>query len=331
MKKASLNVLSVRAGMTAAEKASMFADFNDPNSNVNMLLLNTMVGAAGLNLHHQCHFEILVQMPWSYGSVGQCVGRLVRIGQGEPVTWVIVSLEDTVYNFLEHRASIKEVQSLGASIRFPKHLNNPFVRKLLSYEMLCLLLSQPFNRMVWEYAHPSKIQDFNSQSTRDFAKFYSRFARLLLAVDPNDLPEHYKEILLSANELKIALPLAYLDNYKDKPLPDELAWDELWAACSRARQPDIAEQAQTFAPETEFGTATPFKNAAPAYKSPSPPPGNTDGEDSEAPGSPTLKERKPKSQANGQKSPASKTSKRKREDDPADQSGGEGPSNRRKV
>lgn len=115
------------------------------------------------------------------------------------------------------------------------------------------------------------------------------FARLLMPVDPNNLPEHY-DILLSANTLNIALPLAYISKYKKKPLPDALGWNDRWALCSTAQQLDIAAVAKELGPKTGFGTVTPFKNAAPAppkLPSASPEP-ESKVHVSETPGTPIL-------------------------------------------
>jgi hypothetical protein len=261
MKKGSLSVSSVRAGMTAAEKASVFAAFNDSGSNVDVLLLNTMVGAAGLNLHRSCNFGIQVQMPWSYGSSGQYLGRLVRLGQSQPVTWVILTVDNTAYNFLEHRACVKEVQALSAQLRFPGHLSTPFTRKLLSYEVLRTLWSQPFNRLTWEFAHPCEAQDFTSGNSRKFGRFYSLLADLLLQTDKDDLPEDHKEIIMAANTLKIALPVAYLHQLGGKELPDALTWEAVRAASDcAASDPAVKEMVKKITPDTEFGTVSKFKN-----------------------------------------------------------------------
>ncbi|KAG8161683.1 hypothetical protein KVR01_008670 [Diaporthe batatas] len=260
MKKASLNVLSVRAGMTAAEKASAFSAFNDPTTNVNVLLLNTMVGAAGLNLHHSCNFGIQVQVPWSYGSSGQYLGRLVRLRQTKPVTWVILTVNDTAYNFLEHRACLKEVQALSATLKFGgPHLNTPFSRKLLSYEVLRVFWSQPFNRMTWEHAHPQHIQDFTSENSRTFGQFYSLLSSLLLETEKADLPDDWADILSAASSLKMALPLAYLKHCNGM-LPEQLTWDEMRTVCDSAQSdPDVQEQTSDFTPTNEFGTVSKFK------------------------------------------------------------------------
>ncbi|KAF3768339.1 hypothetical protein M406DRAFT_71392 [Cryphonectria parasitica EP155] len=68
LEKACLSVVSIRAVMTAAEKSAAIAKFNDPGSNLNVMVLNQRCGSAGLNLHYCCNYGIQLQYPWNFGT-----------------------------------------------------------------------------------------------------------------------------------------------------------------------------------------------------------------------------------------------------------------------
>ncbi|KAG8159546.1 hypothetical protein KVR01_010183 [Diaporthe batatas] len=268
--------------MTNSEKASAFASFNDDKSNVKVLLLNTMVGAAGLNLHGCCHFGIQVQMPWSYGSSGQYLGRLVRLKQSQEVTWVMLRVNDTVYDFVEHKACQKEAQAFSAYLTIPKALDKPIFRKLLSYEVLRAVWSQPFNRIAWEVIGITEIQDFNSKFMRACGYFYHHLALLLLREvgsadeDADDSDEDaddgdddktgtrkdLNDKLEKLEKVFAALPTFWCrklcrqpENPEASELPDALSWDmvdRLLLDCEE--QPDVLSALNAAAPTTEFGS-----------------------------------------------------------------------------
>lgn len=200
-----MNVISIRAGMTSQEKATAIAAFNDPQSKVNVLLMNTLVGSAGLNLHHSCSFGIQVQMPWSFGCTGQYIGRLVRLKQTKSVKWVILTVNDTAYDWMEYKSCMKEVRALNATLCFRPWMEEwRIVREILCWEVLRVMWSQPFNRYTWKVNHPSFIEDFTSAATRHAGKFYSELADLFLYTD--EPPPDVGELLKDLKDLISALP-----------------------------------------------------------------------------------------------------------------------------
>jgi hypothetical protein len=58
IKKGSLNISSIYISITMAKKAFIFIAFNNSSSNINIFLLNTIVGVARLNLYRSYNFGI---------------------------------------------------------------------------------------------------------------------------------------------------------------------------------------------------------------------------------------------------------------------------------
>lgn len=228
--------------------------FNDATSNVNVLLMNTMVGSAGLNLHHSCNFGIQVQMPWSFGSTGQYIGRLIRIGQTKRVTFAILSVNDSVYNYLEYKACLKEVRALMATLNYPGWLErSKIARKLIAYNVLRVTWSQPFHRMAWEAIHMQEIQDFNSEAMRQAAGFYQLLSELLLQTD--EPPSDHEDILELINNDIVVLALVWADMCKGNNFSNYLDWKRL-RTMLQVSQNDTGyrEKAAASQPDTEFGT-----------------------------------------------------------------------------
>lgn len=249
--------------MTSSEKADAFAQFNDTDSNIKVLLLNTMVGAAGLNLHGSCAFGIQVQMPWSYHTSAQMLRRLVRLKQTKEVTWVMIRVNGSVYDFVEHKASGKEAQALAAQLNFSDWQDNKLCRKVISYEVLRAFWSQPFNRMAWEVMGIQEIQDFNSNVMRAAGHFFHLFAQLLLTTAEEDLPEDgYGNLLEQVEDVLVALPSFWIRQHcvnESKPepseLPDELTWEALRKLIEDCdANPDAVSSITGSAPATEFGS-----------------------------------------------------------------------------
>lgn len=239
LEKASLSVLSIRAAMTSSEKAAAITKFNNANANIDVLVANQRCGSAGLNLHHCCHYGIQVQYPWNFGTAAQSLGRLIRVGQKEEVTWVVLRVNDTAYDHMEHKACVKEAQQLATEFDFQDWVaEHPKLRTLLAYEVLRVTWSQPFNRYIWEVFQPKSIQDFNSGLTRTYARFYGMLAKLLMS-SPDGPPPDFVQGGYSIDKLVEfldVLPVAWeRAMLKGKAPADQavLRWEEIATFLSR--------------------------------------------------------------------------------------------------
>lgn len=61
----------------------MIRDFNDKDSKTKILLINTKLGSASLNLHHNCHKMIIFELPINLATLIQSMGRVHRLDAPE--------------------------------------------------------------------------------------------------------------------------------------------------------------------------------------------------------------------------------------------------------
>jgi hypothetical protein len=78
--------------MTARE--DLRKDFTEPNGELNVLVLSYITSNEGLNLHPQCHHNIMVEQGVNYAQEHQAWSRVRRIGQTKlQITERLVNLE----------------------------------------------------------------------------------------------------------------------------------------------------------------------------------------------------------------------------------------------
>jgi superfamily II DNA/RNA helicase len=94
-------VLCVRAGMSAQERAGIEREFNDPKSDVEILVVTYSTCSFGLNLHHMCAAIVMLEPAINSNTTLQVVGRGHRLGQKYPQRIWILSGENTFDRFVE--------------------------------------------------------------------------------------------------------------------------------------------------------------------------------------------------------------------------------------
>ena len=115
--KASFGVVSIRSGMNAQEREKMVMDWNSPDVDLDVCILNVNISSAGLNLHGACSRGIIASFFWNMNTLIQSLGRLIRIGQLEPVEWRILKVVGTIFDWQELRMDDK-VSTLQPTRRF---------------------------------------------------------------------------------------------------------------------------------------------------------------------------------------------------------------------
>jgi len=149
---------------------------------------------------------------------------------------------------------VKEVQSLCSELTFPSWIDGQKIpMQVIAYEVLRVLWSHPFHRMVWDIIHVTEIQDFNSEKTRTYAHFYHLLARLLLSPEapPEDIEDVFKHL---ANYIDV-LPANWARAIPNPIQCQELTWDDLRDAikCCDKDEAGVAAQRKAQA-TTEFGS-----------------------------------------------------------------------------
>lgn len=103
LRKCGFEANSLRAQMKAPEREAVISEWNSSDSDHDVLILNSAVFRAGLNVHHNCCTGIGIGLVWNAAVMHQFMGRLPRIGQTKPVTWHLVTIPASVSPWLEDR------------------------------------------------------------------------------------------------------------------------------------------------------------------------------------------------------------------------------------
>ena len=109
-------VLVLRAGMSTQERSAIAAEFNNPDSNVEILLVTYATCSLGLNLHYQCNNVVCLELAINVNTTLQGGGRIHRLGQKKPQRIWILSGSNTFDRFVEYNATqkmISQVVGLG--------------------------------------------------------------------------------------------------------------------------------------------------------------------------------------------------------------------------
>jgi ERCC4-related helicase len=115
--------LQLHGGLTAAERASVQARFNDAGG----LLLATDAAAEGLNLQRRCRLVVNYELPWNPARLEQRIGRVDRIGQQRTVHAITLVARDTAEDLVIAnlaRRLTRIVATLGEKDRLGAFLND---------------------------------------------------------------------------------------------------------------------------------------------------------------------------------------------------------------
>lgn len=185
---AGFNVRSIRAGTKLSQRNSIIQAFNDKSSRAQILVASLLNMASGVDLHHECHHGIIVNTHPSAMGDDHVKGRLRRRGQEHMPEWRVLHTMDTFNDYQEQNVLRKKVRLLAVTGVFPKWVC-PFLREIMSYEMLKTALNTPFNRYAWIVVreHCPKYRRSHSTRMRKTGHMCSLLVRMLLAATE---PQH---------------------------------------------------------------------------------------------------------------------------------------------
>lgn len=184
---AGFNVRSIRAGTKLSQRNSIIQAFNDKSSRAQILVASLLNMASGVDLHHECHHGIIVNTHPSAMGDDHVKGRLCRRGQEHMPEWRALHTVHTFNDYQEQNV-LKKVRLLAVTGVFPKWVC-PFLREIMSYEMLKTALNTPFNRYAWIVVreHCPKYRRSHSTRMRKTGHMCSLLVRMLLAATE---PQH---------------------------------------------------------------------------------------------------------------------------------------------
>ncbi|XXG99537.1 hypothetical protein Hte_005876 [Hypoxylon texense] len=137
--------ISIRSDHTMITRTRKIADFNDPSTEIDVLVTSMELSAFGLNLHKSCNKGIVVQYPWSANHLMQILGRLPRIGQARVVEWVIYHVSNTLYDRMQTIIYSKYVRQLAVESRIDDSVRS-VVAEIAAYSVLFNLFNMATHR-----------------------------------------------------------------------------------------------------------------------------------------------------------------------------------------
>ncbi|KAK8037865.1 hypothetical protein PG991_001211 [Apiospora marii] len=194
---------SIRASDSNRDREDVVEQFNSPDSGMAAFVLNASTNMSGLNLHHCCSKGIIAQFTWNVASLIQIMGRIDRVGQEDSVTWTILRVNGSYYDIQENKMCQKFAEVLRNEGHMPKYLASANLQRIVAYEQIRVMLSQPFNRYSWcapGIDPPGTIQEYNDMRHRRLGQFYTAIARLLMVL-PEELQNSTDDLALCMSSL----------------------------------------------------------------------------------------------------------------------------------
>ncbi|KAK8099770.1 DEAD-like helicase [Apiospora kogelbergensis] len=194
----------IRASDSMEDREQAVKQFNSTDSPMAAFVLNASLDTTKLNFHGSCSRGIIAQYPKTMKTMIQIMGRLVGEVQKEEVIWTILRVNGSYYDIQEDKMCKKFAEILQKETKTPEYLEIPILRRIVAYEQIRVLLSQPFNRYSWcapGIYHPVSIQEYNDVRYRRLGKFYITMAQFEAMDDDHQC---YKEPTIEW--LKGALP-----------------------------------------------------------------------------------------------------------------------------
>ncbi|KAK1517221.1 uncharacterized protein CCOS01_12770 [Colletotrichum costaricense] len=157
------NVESIRSSHSDRERTVAIDRFNSPFSSCQVLVANFNISLVGLDLQAQCHTGIFVSINWSWAYHEQGGGRLIRLGQKFPVTWHLLKIKNSYYDYMERNLTNKWSHELIGAANIPGHIQGS-IRYAVVFEMVRNHIRQPFNRFAWCDGHfkPNELRRYHA-------------------------------------------------------------------------------------------------------------------------------------------------------------------------
>ncbi|KAK2687393.1 hypothetical protein QWA68_013842 [Fusarium oxysporum] len=187
-----VNALNIRSSNDVDQRAHMVGQFNDPESQVDALVVSFQLDGFGMNLQGACHHGIVMEYPKNLPTMLHGFGRLWRIGQEHEVNWDVLYLENSFDGWVETWMASKYADILAAEGEIPDEIKGEY-RVICGFELIKRYLGQdsnryPRTRVTWaEQEHPLVARE---------SHFYSAVANYLM-----QNPGHYERFLQPLSDI----------------------------------------------------------------------------------------------------------------------------------
>lgn len=123
---AGFNVGTVRSSDKQAHRTKVIAEWNDPDSDLEIFVANVNTMATGVNMHHCCSKGAFINWHLNAKTMLQIVGRLVRIGQKHQVIFHLLKVKNSYHDNMERLCTTKWATQLSAEIGLADWLTDDF-------------------------------------------------------------------------------------------------------------------------------------------------------------------------------------------------------------
>ncbi|KUI64438.1 hypothetical protein VM1G_11233 [Cytospora mali] len=183
-----LSVQSYTSDLKEDERAQMIANFNNPNTNIDVMILSLSFNVTGMNLQKACHNGICTMYYFNPSQMKQAMARLNRIGQPHIVYWFIIKQLCSYAEMQERTIHTKEVSFYSAQSLIPRWLGDE-LRTLICFELAREAWGTLESKyVVTKYACLlESVRDWSQPWVRRYAKYYSIVASLALQCLRDDM------------------------------------------------------------------------------------------------------------------------------------------------
>ncbi|KAM0425330.1 hypothetical protein ACHAPT_009386 [Fusarium lateritium] len=174
-------VATVRSSNSAAEKAAIISQWNNPDSNLQIFVANMQTMSVGVNLHRCCSKGISMSWHHSAKVMQQMVGRLNRLGQRGAVRFHFLKVIDSYHDNIEMFNITELMAQLSAEIALPEYLEYELLEICLC-EVIKHMWHTPFNRYSWivEQERSKGDMAYHSEHVHIMGHVFSMMARILM-------------------------------------------------------------------------------------------------------------------------------------------------------
>ncbi|KAJ4397493.1 hypothetical protein N0V93_001723 [Gnomoniopsis smithogilvyi] len=106
------NFLSVTSSLSATEREEVFSVFNNPAKHYNFLIVPMSIGGTSIELQNDCHKAVIFELPDSFPTILNAIGRIHRVRQRHQQEVIILSLAESYDDFTLSRAFRKFAKEL---------------------------------------------------------------------------------------------------------------------------------------------------------------------------------------------------------------------------
>jgi Helicase conserved C-terminal domain len=186
MRQFGFEIRTLRSQFPGKLRHANISEFNDPESNVEVLVTSTMLSSAGLNLQRSCHHMLIVEPAPTISLTMQIIGRVHRLGQMHNARIEQILLNESFDDFVLARAFRAHVFTWAAETPLAKHFDGMGdVLMIIGAELSRAFLGLPYvpwqvdrtswpqNRVAREFAialRPHAIQLLDLEKAKEFSE-----------------------------------------------------------------------------------------------------------------------------------------------------------------